>query len=85
MPGWASMSPVTRPIVPAIPGWLDEMPLDSPDHVRYAWHMIGHPSVRGRLRQFDHLGHDDAVAVIDVMRRRIRRAAWEHNVKLHVT
>jgi hypothetical protein len=70
---------------PVVPGWLDEMPLDSADHIRHAWHMIGHPLVRGRLRQVDGLSHDEAVAVIAVMRRRIRRAAWEHDVKLHYT
>lgn len=78
--------PYTIPVAYApIPAWLDEMPLDSPDRVRHAWHLIGHPSVRGRLRQVDGLGHDEAVAVIAVMRRRIRRAAWEHNVRLHYT
>ena len=74
-----------RPLRPVVPSWLDEMPLDSPDHVRHAWHMIGHPMIRGRLRQVDGLGHDEAVAVIAVMRRRIRRAAWEHGVRLHYT
>jgi hypothetical protein len=58
------------------------MPLDTADHVRHAWHMIGHPVIRGRLRQFDGLSPDEAAAVIEVMRRRIRRAAWEHGVTL---
>jgi hypothetical protein len=45
--------------------------------------MIGHPSVRGRLRQADGLEAEEAAAVLAVMRRRIRRAAWEHGVLLH--
>lgn len=65
-----------------VPAWLDEMPLDSADHVRKAWHMIGHPAVRSRLLQFDQLDQDQASAVIAVMRRRIRRAAWAHGVVL---
>jgi hypothetical protein len=59
------------------------MPLDSPAHVRQAWHLIGHPSVRGHLVQLDQLDSWEADAVIAVMRRRIRRAAWEHGVILH--
>lgn len=70
------MAPVT------VPAWLDEMPLDSAAHVRQAWHMIGHPSVRGKLREVNGLSWDQASAVIDAMRRRIRRAAWEHDVIL---
>lgn len=70
------MPPVT------VPAWLDEMPLDSPEHVRQAWHMIGHPSVRGRLRQVNGLDWDQSGAVIEAMRRRIRKAAWEHGLVL---
>jgi hypothetical protein len=58
------------------------MPLDSANHVRQAWHMIGHPSVRGHLVQLDGLDGWEADAVIAVMRRRIKRAAWEHGVIL---
>jgi hypothetical protein len=66
----------------SVPPWLNAMPLDSPDHVRQAWHMIGHPSVRAHLIQLNGLSREEAVAVIGVMRRRIRKAAWEHGVVL---
>jgi hypothetical protein len=67
---------------PPIPAWLDEMPLDSPEHVRHAWHMIGHPMIRGRLRQFDGLSPGECAAVVEAMRRRIRKAAWDYDLVL---
>ena len=65
------------------PAWLNEMPLDSADHVRQGWHMIGHPAVRGHLVQLDGLSREEAAAVIETMRKRIRKAAWTHNVVLY--
>jgi hypothetical protein len=59
------------------------MPLDTAEHVWAAWRMIGHPSIRGHLRQFDGYTPDEITAVLEVMRRRIRRAAWEHNILLN--
>jgi hypothetical protein len=66
-----------------VPAWLDEMPLDIPAHILLAWHMIGHPVIRGRLAQFDGLDSWECAAVIEAMRHRIRKAAWEHDVMLH--
>jgi hypothetical protein len=70
---------------PKVPAWLDEMPLDNAHHILQGWHMIGHPMIRGRLRQEDELSPEETIAVIAVMRRRIRRAAWDHDVVLHGT
>jgi hypothetical protein len=66
-----------------LPAWLEQMPLDSPEHIRSAWSMAGHPAVRGRLRGADGLDRDQQDAVIEAMRRKIKRAAWEHGLVLY--
>lgn len=60
----------------------DSMPLDTPDHVRYAWHLINSPMVTGAGREEipDPLGLRPSAGKLTELRDRVRMAAIEYGM-----
>jgi hypothetical protein len=57
---------------------LDMMPLDTPEHVRHAWHMLHQPVLLTTLRQV--MQPAEARTAIALAKDRVQTAAVEHGM-----
>jgi hypothetical protein len=59
---------------------LEQMPLDTAEHVWMAWVFIHRPALRQGLQ--GELDQDQAAELLQLLEHRIRKAAFEHGVLL---